>query len=290
MPRAVVAPLVEGGGPRSRVDRGYLAGLVGVLTLEAAGATIQLVAGAPAAWVTIAAAALVLACMVRIHGLAGTMAFMGLVVAIPFASEFLGVVTGVPYGTYAYSELLGPRVLGLVPVFILIAWVHIGYLVLATTTLAWGRSSVWLAPLDGLLATAWDVMVDPLAVRAGFWTWAPAGGFYGVPLTNFLGWFLVVTLLSLAARTVWARDLRAPASTPRSVERMLPILLLGTALSFAALTAAEGLPLAAVLGIVVLVPAAGIAEWRAVRGPAARPAPNPWAAARRAPEPLTAGR
>ncbi len=190
---------MDAGGPRSLVDRGYLAGLVGVLSLEAAAVAVQLVTGVPVPAVTVIAAAFVVACMFRIHGLWGTMAFAVLVFAIPYGSEFLGVLTGVPYGTYTYSGLVGPRLFGLVPIFIFIAWVHIGYLSIATTTLAYGRSSLWLAPLDGLLATAWDAMVDPLAVRAGFWAWQGSGAFYGIPLTNFLGWFLVVTILSIVA-------------------------------------------------------------------------------------------
>lgn len=281
---------MDAGRPRSLEDRGYLAGLAGVLTLETAGAIAQLVTGAPVPWVTVVATAFVLACMVRAHGLRGTLSFVALVVAIPFASEFAGVLTGLPYGSYAYSDLLGPRVIGLVPLFILVAWIHIGYLAMATTTIAFGRSRLWLAPLDGLLATAWDAMVDPLAVRAGFWIWSPAGPFYGVPLTNFLGWFLVVTSTSLVARAVWARDLRAPAPAPRTLDAILPGLLLATGVWFAALAAASGFVLAALIGLVVLVPAVGLAWRHAARTPSGRRVPNPWATPRRVPEPLTAER
>ncbi len=258
------------------MDRGFLAGLAGVLTLEAAGVTTQVVTGAPAPWVTVVAAALVVACMLRIHGARGTMAFVALVAAIPFASEFVGVVTGIPYGAYTYSSLVGPRLFGLVPFFILVAWIHIGYLAIAATTLGLGRSSLWLAPLDGLLATAWDAMVDPLAVRAGFWTWQASGGFYGVPLTNFLGWFLVVTLLSLTTRAVWARNVLGPARVSRATESILPALLLGTSLSFATLAIASGLALAALVGLSILVPAATVALIRVRSGAVGPMASSPW--------------
>ena len=273
---------MEGGVPRSLLDRGYLAGLAGVLTLEAAGVTIQVVTGVPVPIITVVAAAFVVACMVRVHGLWGTMAFAALVFAIPFASEFLGVLTGFPYGAYAYTDLVGPRLLGLVPIFIFIAWINIGYMVIATTTLAFGRSSLWLAPVDGVLAVAWDAMVDPLAVRAGYWTWAAQDGFYGVPLSNFAGWFLVVTLLSLAARTVWARDVRAPAQTSRTVAWILPALLLGSSLDFGVLAAAGGLGWAAVTGNAILIPAGVVAWARLARSPQGRSTPNPWARPRRA--------
>ncbi len=267
--------------PRSPMDRGYLAGLAGVLTLEAAGVTIQIVTGTPVPVVTVAAAAFVVACMLRIHGVRGTMAFLGLVFAIPFGSEVLGVLTGFPYGAYRYSDLVGPRLFGLVPIFIFIAWVNISYMAIATTTIGLGRSSLWLAPLDGLLATAWDAMVDPLAVRAGFWTWQAPAPFYGVPLSNFAGWALVVTVLSLLARIVWARDRQAPLRTSRTTEAVLPALLLGSSLCFGALAWAAGLVYAAVVGNAVLLPSVALA-WRSLaKAPVERTAPNPWARPRR---------
>lgn len=274
---------MDAGVPRSLLDRGYVAGLVGVLTLEAAGVTIQVVTGTPVPFVTVVAAAFVVACMLRVHGLWGTMAFVALVFAIPYGSEFLGVLTGYPYGTYAYSDLVGPRLLGLVPIFIFIAWVHIAYLSVATTTLAFGRSRLWLAPVDGLIATAWDAMVDPLAVRAGYWTWQGSTAFYGVPLTNFLGWFLVVTILSVAARTAWSRDARAPTRTPRVLAGIVPALLVGTSLAFGALALADGLIYAAVLGNAIILPAVALAWIRISRASGDRPAPNPWAPSRPAP-------
>lgn len=267
--------------PRSLSDRGYLAGLAGVLTLKAAGVAVQVVTGTPVPIITVVAAAFVVACMLHVHGLWGSMAFIALVVAIPFGSEFLGVLTGVPYGTYAYTDGMGPRLFGLVPLFILVAWVNIAYMAVATTTLAFGRSSPWLAPVDGVVAVAWDAMVDPLAVRAGYWTWHAPGGVYGVPFSNFAGWFLVVTLLSLVARAVWSRDVRAPARTSRTVAWILPALLLGSAIDFGVLALASGFVWAAVAGNAVLLAAVAVAWRRLARAPQGRSTPNPWTEARR---------
>ncbi len=274
---------MEGGVPRSLLDRGYLAGLVGVLTLEAAGVAIQVVTGVPVPVITVVAAAFVVACMLRVHGLWGTMAFVALVVAIPFGSEFLGVLTGFPYGAYAYTARMGPRVSGLVPVFILIAWLNIAYMAIATTTIAVGRSRLWLAPVDALVAIGYDVIVDPLAVRAGYWSWQGTPLLYGVPLSNFLGWFLVVTLLSLAARAVWARDSRAPAKMPRTLAWVVPALLLGSALDFGVLAVSAGLPIAAIAGNAILLPAVAAAWTHLARTAADRPAPNPWSRPRPGP-------
>ena len=263
---------MEGGKPRSLADRGYLAGLVGVLTLEVAGVAVQTVTGVPVPGVALVATAFAVACMLRIHGVRATMAFIALVFAIPYASEFVGVLTGVPYGAYAYTGL-EPWLFGLVPFFIFIAWINITYLVISTTTWGLGRSSLWLAPLDGLLAAAWDVIVDPLAVRAGYWRWLSSGGLYGVPLSNFLGWFLVVSLLSLVVRSVWARDATMPTRTTRTMAAILPTLLAGSAAAFAALAVDAGQVLSAALGLAVIVPAVGIA-WTRIRVLPFAPAPR----------------
>jgi len=272
---------MEGAAPRRFADRGYLAGLVGVLALEAGAVAFQIATGHAVPEVTLIATAFAIACMIRIHGLRGTMAFIALVLAIPYASEFVGVLTGVPYGAYTYTGL-HPWLFGLVPVFILIAWINIGYLAIATTTVGLGRSSLWLAPLDGIVAAAWDVMVDPLAVRAGYWTWTSPDGFYGVPLSNFFGWFLVVTILSLVARSVWSRDTAVPTHASRAMIAILPGLLLGSSASFAVLAVASGLPLAAVAGLGIILPAVSVAWVRIRRFPPTPAARNPWSQPSRA--------
>jgi len=279
---------MEGGGPRSLLDWGYLAGLVGVLVLEVAGVLVQLITGRAVPEVTVPATAFVVACMLRDHGLRRTMTFVVLVLAIPFGSEFLGVLTGIPFGPYAYTGMTGPWLFGLVPLFIFVAWINIAYLAMATSTLALGRSRWWLALVDGALAVSWDAMVDPLAVRAGYWAWVGPGNLYGVPWTNFLGWFLVVALFSWIVRDVWAREIAAPIRTSRVTAFIVPALLLGSAASFAALAATSGLWVSAGIGLGVLVPAVLVAWSRVARMGAGTAAPSPWAptttARRRAPQ------
>lgn len=52
----------------------------------------------------------------------------------------------------------------------------------------------WAILLDGLCVTAIDLMMDPLQVSMGTWTWISGGSYYDVPLGNFLGWYLTVCL------------------------------------------------------------------------------------------------
>ncbi len=44
--------------------------------------------------------------------------------------------------------------------------------------------------LGSAALTAWDLFLDPQMVGEGYWTWARRGVYRGIPLTNYLGWFV----------------------------------------------------------------------------------------------------
>ncbi|WMT56096.1 carotenoid biosynthesis protein [Truepera radiovictrix] len=121
--------------------------------------------------------------------------------------EWLGYRTGVPFGAYRYTAP-GPALLG-VPLLVPLGWFAFTMIALA---LAPRGSARWFAPL---VLVAWDVGLDPLMVSQGFWAFA-SGAYYGVPLSNFVGWYaagwvLVALLLRLEPRleTERPRDLHA---------------------------------------------------------------------------------
>jgi uncharacterized membrane protein len=69
----------------------------------------------------------------------------------------------------------------------------------------------WQAPLlAGLAAVLLDLFIDPVAVAAGFWVWSsPVGVYYGIPLLNFVGWFVLMALapvawIEIARRASWS--------------------------------------------------------------------------------------
>lgn len=123
------------------------------------------------------------------------------VAALGFAVEALGVRFGVPFGRYAYTDALQPQVLG-VPVVMGPAWV----VLVAFAADAAGRLRLrgWRATVfAALLTTATDLVIDPLAAnRLGYWKWEEAGGYYGIPFVNFVGWFLTALV---ACRVLGAR-------------------------------------------------------------------------------------
>src|SRR5215475_1202017 len=111
--------------------------------------------------------------------------------------ENLSILTGFPFGHYHYTDALGPK-LFLVPVLIGPAYIGTGYLswVIATVLVSDIRrgSSAFTTFATPLIAAfvmvVWDLCFDPsFSTIAQRWIWEQGGGFFGVPLTNYLGWF-----------------------------------------------------------------------------------------------------
>lgn len=105
--------------------------------------------------------------------------------------ESLAIATGVPYGRFRYSGVLGPPLLGLAPPAVLLAWTPLILGALAVTRRSWAAV---------VLLVVLDLVLDPAAVRLGFWRWDQPGVYYGVPLVNFLGWVVSGGLAVLALR------------------------------------------------------------------------------------------
>ena len=130
--------------------------------------------------------------------------------------EAAGVATGVPFGAYAYNDSLGVRVLG-VPVVIPLAWTMMGY-----PSFVVGRHIAhrgWRAAVAaGAALATWDLFLDPQMVDAGHWTWAGTSGpeLTGVPVVNFVGWFVVATLMMA---------LLIPLDHRRSADDRVPVAL-----------------------------------------------------------------
>jgi uncharacterized membrane protein len=117
--------------------------------------------------------------------------------------ESVGVATGWVYGPYHYTDLLGPKFLGLVPYMIPLAWTMMMYpaMVIADGFVphSWGKAGrFWaVAAIAGVVMTAWDVAMDPMMVAGGHWVWEVQGAYFGVPLQNFWGWWLT-TFVAMA--------------------------------------------------------------------------------------------
>ncbi len=134
------------------------------------------------------------------YGLKGIVAFAAICLVISNAIENIGVATGFPFGPYHYTDALGPK-LGYVPLLIGPAYLGVGYLswVIGTVLVGdvkrgSGGLSVAATPLIGaFVMVLWDLTLDPaVSTLGGWWVWEKGGGLFGVPLSNYLGWYLTV--------------------------------------------------------------------------------------------------
>lgn len=214
-----------------------------------------------------------------------------------FAVEALGLATGFPFGGYEYAGALGPKLAG-VPLVVPLAWTWMAWPAwLAAMRLTGGarpggarppttgvgppitraRQPIARVALAALALAAWDLFLDPQMVAEGYWRWQdpdPAlPGVPGVPLGNYLGWFLFAMPLMAALRLAAG----AAADAPDPDDAPMHALYLWTfAASGLAHAVFLGLPGSAVWGAlamsVVAVPLAG-ALLRSARAPHPERAP-----------------
>jgi uncharacterized membrane protein len=134
-----------------------------------------------------------------------TLAFGATVSPLVWLAEFSSTRTGIPFGLYHYTGDTRDRELfvGNVPFMDPLSFSFLAYasFCLARAVLRGrGAPPPVLAVVSGVLMMLLDVVIDPVAVRGERWFlgriffYAEPGVYFGVPLTNFLGWALVGTL------------------------------------------------------------------------------------------------
>ena len=200
---------------------------------------------------------------------------------VALAGELAGTTFGLPFGPYHYTDMLGYKLGGHVPFPIPISWYYMlyGSLAMCGRLLSADDSNAtrwrW-AFVAGAILTAWDVPQDPAMTAvspvhwvwdfASFPAWVPAwlkaGLFYGMPISNWIGWLITGSLvarvmLAIIPPTTW-RDAVAPSSLPLvlyALNGVMPI----------AMCARHGMWWAVILGVALM----GLPVWLSVRAGAA---------------------
>jgi putative membrane protein len=122
-------------------------------------------------------------------------------------AEIIGVNTSLLFGNYEYGKVLGAGILN-VPWIIGINWFTVMYCCGVIITRfhqkiehASPTGGAFLTPgmrlvsfiIDGaLLATFFDFVMEPVAVKLQYWQWLDQEG---IPFSNYLCWFLISCLL-----------------------------------------------------------------------------------------------
>jgi putative membrane protein len=107
--------------------------------------------------------------------------------------------------TCYYSDLLGPKLLGKIPYIIPLVWAISLYCTFTMTniifnrvrttnksdemiSLQWFFKIVGMGIITGLVMVSLDLIIDPIMVAMGAWSWTGGGSYYGIPLWNYEVW------------------------------------------------------------------------------------------------------
>jgi len=107
-----------------------------------------------------------------------------------FFIEVIGVNSGLIFGTYTYGEALGIKLFS-TPLLIGANWLILVYCAGVFLEQFKLKSNFTFSLLGALILLSLDFLIEPIAIRFDYWTWA--GG--QIPLQNYLGWYIFSFLL-----------------------------------------------------------------------------------------------
>ena len=215
-----------------------------------------------------------------------TLVFTLIAYGVAFLAEFSSTRTGVPFGLYHYVDTTRDRELWIsnVPFWDSLSFTFLCYLGFSLAVLMYSplqirpgdvqvvdtceiRQSRRVLVTATVLMTLLDVVIDPLTVHGERWFlgkiyYYPSGGIYfGVPLSNFIGWALVgavtISLFQWFERRQWlSSDLARPAGVRHLPYGGLiePLLYAGVLLFNVVLTFAIGETLLGIIAIMIYLP------------------------------------
>lgn len=159
-------------------------------------------------------------------------------------SELAGTQTGWPFGAYTYTQWLGPKILDHVPYFIPLSWYAMSIVSLDLAARL-SHSRIVRVGVASVFMVLWDVALDPAMSRAfPFWIYPDGGFFFGMPASNWAGWFLV-SLVIVAGYEWIGGGLRRPSG-------WAPIVYALNGIFPALLCFMYGIPLAGVIGLLAV--------------------------------------
>jgi putative membrane protein len=116
--------------------------------------------------------------------------WLPLVLLIGFGTEWVGVHTGWLFGAYGYGHTLGPM-WQQIPFIIAGNWAIVMCGAISLAFLA-TENKYLVAVLAASIATAYDWVLEPAALKLGYWHWQGM-----TPLYNYICWWGTAFLLSI---------------------------------------------------------------------------------------------
>lgn len=175
----------------------------------------------------------------RRYGWDNLFVFFGITFLISWSTETASIATGFPFGNYHYTDLLGVK-LGAVPLIVMPAYFAAGYVAWTMGTIFLGnlgrgieKRNLFLVPfVASFMMVMWDFCYDPVnSTINGAWIWEDGGAHHGVPLSNYLGWYLTAFLIYQAfALYLYRFSKSEPLGQSKIYWYLAPIMYLGLAL------------------------------------------------------------
>jgi putative membrane protein len=157
----------------------------------------------------------------RVYHSRGILLYATLCLGVGALFESVSLRTGFPFGHYRFTNLMGPKVFDL-PILLALAYLGMGYLSWALGLVILecqdrplsGKKIVLLPLAASFIMTAWDLSMDPVwADIDRAWVWRDGGLYYGVPISNFFGWFLAVYIFYQLFALYLRRRVTVPVPT-----------------------------------------------------------------------------
>jgi uncharacterized membrane protein len=136
------------------------------------------------------------------YGRGRMLAAVAIMFALGMVLENISIHTGFPFGYFYHSDIFGPKLLD-VPYMVGLLYFTLSYPGWAAANLLLGEadrdgralSSLALPLVAMFVPPALDATFDPVGATINrAWTFVGGGGYFGVPLSNFLGIMLVNAL------------------------------------------------------------------------------------------------
>lgn len=182
--------------------------------------------------------ALLLMAFVTMHAITSDgwrnfLAYFLLAAGVSFVLEATSIAYGFPFGFFTHN-VAGIKPLG-VPLHVPLGYVFLGWIAWSLARVIvrsepndGGGSHRFMTPIvAALILMGYDFAYDPIGSTVrGMWTYRDPSGYFGVPLSNFLGWLLTGWLFFQAYALI-DRSARPASASPGRGFWLLPCAIWG---------------------------------------------------------------
>jgi uncharacterized membrane protein len=145
-------------------------------------------------------------------GLRKTLIFFAISTLISLSMEVLNIGTSFPFGASFSNIFPGFKVGALIPYAIPLSWFYMGftsYLLASklTSQLRLLRQTLWSLILGTYFLATWGLALNLVMTSERIPVWHEYGSYYGLPVSNLVGWIVNGLILLSVSRLLWRGNL-----------------------------------------------------------------------------------